>query len=100
MDRYKISISNKALKEIQETVSYYENFSIGLGKRFSLEVKQSVKVLQKNPFFQIRYDEIRCLPLRKFPCMIHFFVDIENKFVEIFGVINTSQNPEEKWVDF
>jgi len=38
-----------------------------------------ISVLQKNPFFAIRYSNVRCLPLsKKLPYMLNFTIDEPN----------------------
>jgi len=57
-----------------------------------------LKTIKTNPFFEVRYDGIRCLPLEIFKYMIHFSVDETNTTVLINAVISTYQNPEEYWL--
>ena len=95
---FRIVIHNDAINDIKETSAYYERKSNGLGKRFSDSVKRSINSLKLNPFFQVRYLDIRCLPLEKFPFMIHFRVDEQNKKVEVYAILNTSLNPDENWL--
>ena len=66
-------------------------FSISqLGKYF--------KAIQKNPFYQIRYDNIRCLPLKIFPAMIHFSINEEEQLIVVHAVIGTRKNSKGNWV--
>lgn len=99
MSSFKISISESAKNDILKAIDYYDDKVVGLGKKFSNEVKSKIKTLKTIPFFQIRYDNIRCMPLNKFPFMIHFSVDNELRKVEIFGIINTSLDPDNNWVN-
>ena len=57
-------------------------------------VKNAINTLKKNPFFQMRYDSVRCLPLETFPYMVHFTFDENRKLVEIFAIIHTSLSTE------
>jgi len=41
---------------------------------------------------------VRTVTLEKFPFLIHYYIDIENKKVVVLGVIHTSRNPE-LWED-
>lgn len=76
-------------------IDFYEEKQKGLGKRLFNEIENAFNLLTKNPFFQIRYDDIRCLPLKKFPFMIHY--RIEGSEVLIFAILHTSLNPEENY---
>lgn len=46
---------------------------------------------------QVRYDEIRCIPIIGFPLMLHYSVIPEKKLVRIHALIHTSRNPTENW---
>lgn len=99
MNPYKIRIEVRALKDIQDGFDYYEEKQEGLGTRFNQAVFRSFEILRHNPFYQIRYETFRCLPVRKFPFMIHYEVDEAKSTVDVFGVINTHLNPDENWLN-
>lgn len=58
-------------------------------------LKKNTRILSLNPHFQVRYDDVRCLPMKTFPYMIHFIIDEDLHQVVILGVINTFKNPAE-----
>jgi hypothetical protein len=62
---YKISFSERFLLDVQESKKWYNQQQKGLGKKFYAEVKASLKSISKNPYFQVRYDEVHCLPLKE-----------------------------------
>jgi toxin ParE1/3/4 len=95
---FTILIENRAEQDIQQAYNYYEAQQVGLGVRFNQSVFQSIDVLRQSPFFQIRYDKFRCLPLKGFPYMIHFEVDEVNFNVTIYAVIHTHRNPIASWL--
>jgi len=66
---FEVVIEPPALQDIQYAVNYYDLQSPGLGYKFEEELDYFLEVLEKTSFFQIRYDEIRCLPLKRFPSM-------------------------------
>jgi hypothetical protein len=94
MNPYKIKIETFAKQDIQDGIRWYNSKKIGLGKEFHQEVKDHFEILKGIKFFQIRYDEVRCLPLKRFPYMIHFSVFEEKKPIIIRAVFNTNRNPE------
>ncbi|HBE40725.1 MAG TPA: hypothetical protein DDW27_05895 [Bacteroidales bacterium] len=93
MKPYKLVIKHQAFIDIQEGISWYDSRQEGLGIRFLEAIEQEYKTISLNPHFQIRYDELRCLPMKSFPYMIHFIIDDVLRQVVILGVINTSKNP-------
>ena len=72
---FKIILDNRAFNDIDDAVDYYHKLSPPLTKRFVSDIRRAMKALTKNPFFQIRYKDYRCLPLKNFPFMIHYTVD-------------------------
>ena len=91
-------IDLEAKQDIQREINYFNQQQKGLGKKFHKEVLNYFSAIKINPFYQVRYDEIRCLPLKKFPAMIHFSVDENAKIIIVRAVINTSKNPDTNWV--
>ncbi len=92
--RFGLKILPLAKSDIQGSIKWYNEQQAGLGRRFHAEVKETFEHLRTNPFFQNRYDVVRCLPLKKFPFMVHFTVDEENKQVVINAVFHTSLHPK------
>jgi len=90
---YKIKVEPEALQDIQDGIDWYNEQQTGLGRKFHTEVKTFFKKLRSNPFFQIRYDEVRCIPLKKYPFMIHYTLNEKEKVVVIRAVFNTHRNP-------
>lgn len=96
MVAYTLKIRPSAIKDIQDGIDWYNSKSPSLGKRFHNAIKTHFEIILDKPIFQVRYDTIRCLPLKQFPYMIRFGVDNQKKEVIILGVINTFKNPK-KW---
>lgn len=91
---YEVIILDGALEDVQEAVYYYESRSVGLGERFESELNDFLLTLETNPYFENRYDEVRCVPLRRFPFMVHFTVNEPKREVVVHAVFHTSLNPE------
>lgn len=91
---YLVVIDPVAIEDIQQAVDYYENQQHGLGQRFGSDLDQHLMLLENNPRFRVRYDNVRCLPLAKFPYMIHFTVDHTQHTVTVRAVFHTSIDPE------
>lgn len=91
---FKIVTSQKARLDILEGVEYYNKKASDLGKHFFQTIQVNFKTLSINPFFQVRYNDVHCLPMKKFPYMIHFIVNEKRNQVIILGVICTHRNPK------
>lgn len=96
--QYKIQFKGSAKLDILEAVNYYNSKQKGLGKYFYSKIKEAIKELQLNPQFQIRYKGFRCLPIKKFPYMIHFDIDEVEKMINVYAVLNTFLNPKKYWI--
>lgn len=95
MNRYKISIDTDALNDIQNATDWYNEQSSGLGTRFQKQVKSQINFLKSNPFaFTTRYNDVRCMLIKKFSFLVHFTIDEKQLVVEVFAVYHTSRNPE------
>jgi len=92
-----IIITPEAKTDIQEGIDWYKSRQLGLGKRFHVEVKNSISCIKKSPFYAIKYNQVRCLQPHKFPYLIHYIIDEDSQTIIILGVLNTSLNPEENW---
>ena len=90
---YKIKIEPEAHLDIQDGISWYNSKQKGLGRRFHKEVFDYFEALKTNPFYEIKYDTIRCLPLKVFPYTIHFSIIENDKIVIIRAVFQTSLDP-------
>ena len=93
---YKLVIKPEVYTDIQSGIDWYNSKQEGLGRRFFEAIEKEYAVLKKAPVFQVRYDDVHCLPVKKFPYMIHFIVEEDAKVVVVLGVINTYLNPN-KW---
>ena len=90
---FTLVIDPRGIRDVQEAIDYYDEQQAGLGERFEATLNKHLLILQKNPLFRIRYDKVRCLPVGKFPYMVHFTVDETEQFVVIRAVLHTSRDP-------
>jgi mRNA-degrading endonuclease RelE of RelBE toxin-antitoxin system len=95
MSSHKIKIYTEALHDIQEATDWY-NFKLrGLGGRYQSQVKRQINTLKNNPFlYTVRYTDVHCMLIKKFPFAVHFTINKKQSLVEVFAVYHTSRNPE------
>lgn len=85
-----------AKEDIHEAERWYNKQSPGLGKKFTAEVRESVRFIRQNPTAcNIRYDKVRTVVLKVFPFMIHYTINEASKSVVISAVLHTSRDPKE-----
>ena len=94
--KFEIILEPDAFIDIQDAIDYYENEQSGLGIKFEQALNKLFLSLQKSPFYAVRYDEVKCLPMKKFPFMIHYTLDEQDFHIVVRAVLHTSLNPE-KW---
>jgi plasmid stabilization system protein ParE len=95
MKKYFVRIEPEALNDIQKITDWYNEQQAGLGGRFQKTVIQQINSLKKDPhIYVLRYKEIRCVLVKKFPYMTHFYINEENNIVEVIAVISTDRNPK------
>lgn len=93
--RFQLKIDTDALNDIQETFEWYELQLKGLGLRYKTQTKKQINSLKKDPYlFSIKYNEIRCRKIEKFPFLIHYLINENINVVTVFAVFHTSRNPE------
>lgn len=90
---FNIKIDKLAIADIQSAVDYYDEQQVGLGDRFLKSIDEHFSVLSLNPFFKVRYAQVRCLPLSDFPFMVHFTIDEIEQEVIVRAVFHTSLDP-------
>ncbi len=93
--KYSLEIKKEAHQDIQPGINRYDSRQKGLGKRFHSAVKKGYEVIRSNPYFQVRYENVRCLSVKKFPYMLHYIVNEKKKKIVLLGVINTYKDPKE-----
>lgn len=99
MKKFKVRIDPGVLTDIREISAWYNEQQPKLGIRFLKAAIREINLLERNPqIYAIRYRKIRCVLVRKFPYMVHFYIDEDSNTVEVLAIISTYQNPE-KWIE-
>jgi mRNA-degrading endonuclease RelE of RelBE toxin-antitoxin system len=92
--KYKIIYNPEVENDIQSAIEWYNNQQSGLGKQFLITIKKQINSLKKTAnHYALRYDDIHCMPIKKFPYMIHYRIDSTNKTVKVEAVFHTSRDP-------
>lgn len=93
--RFQLKIDTDVSNDIQETFEWYELRLKGLGLRYKTQAKKQINSLKKDPYlFSIKYNEIRCKKIEKFPFLIHYLINEKTNVITVFAVFHTSRNPE------
>lgn len=91
---YSILVTPTATDDISVAVEYYNAVSTDLGYRFADLIDQYFERISIIPMTSaIRYKNVRCKPVKKFPFIITYTIDERNKTIQILRVFNTYQDP-------
>ena len=90
-----IIFAPEAESDIQIAYEWYEDKRIGLGEEFLNCIDASINLIQRHPeVSNIVFENYRRCLIRRFPYAI--FYEHKDKFITIYAVFHTSQNPK-KW---
>jgi plasmid stabilization system protein ParE len=95
MKSFRIVIDDAALSDIKEAANWYDKHGENLGSRFKKSVKQQINIIKSNAdSYSVRYKNVHCALVKKFPFLIHFVIDEKNHVVKILAVIHSSRSPD------
>lgn len=93
--KYKVVISEKAIRELNNSIDWYNEHKTGLGTRFYSKVSKAVKTITKNPYaFGLKFEDFRYITVDVFPFIVVYFIEEPDKII-ITAVFHTSRSPEE-----
>lgn len=93
---YKLFISPRAQKEIENAIDYYALYSKDAPVNFIAAVKDAYTTLGTNPFFRVRYKNIRALKFKKFPHSLYFIVNEDKNTVRVLSCFHNKRNPNKR----
>ena len=91
---YTILVTPTATEDIAVDAEYYNAVAVDLGYRFADLVAEYFDRIAELPTASaIRYKNVRCKPMKRFPFLITFTIDEANHSINILRVFNTYQEP-------
>lgn len=96
---FKVIVNDHVVDEIQEAVDFYKEKQKSLGKRFYKSAKKTIKALENDALiYQIKYNDVRCVKIKKFPYLVHYKINQKSNTVIVYALICTYRNPEDNWL--
>jgi len=92
--RFDIILHDEAIVDLRMAIYYYKDISPRLAKKFHSSVKNTFNELRKNPFYEVRYDNVRLRLVKGFPYILHFVVVEKYRSVIIYGIRHAAQDPD------
>ena len=91
---YTILVTPTATEDIAVAIEYYNALAADLGYRFADLVAEYFDRIAELPTASaVRYKNVRCKPMKRFPYLITFAIDDAAHSVNILRVFNTYQEP-------
>ncbi|WBX97000.1 type II toxin-antitoxin system RelE/ParE family toxin [Chryseobacterium gambrini] len=88
-------ISDEAKLDVEHSYLYYKSkVNKKIADQFFKDFEYSLKIISKNPFFKIWFENFRAKPMKKYPFLIFYMVNTADYIIIISRVFHTSQNPE------
>ena len=93
---YKIIISPRAQKEIENAIDYYAVNSLDAPLNFIRILEETYAILSEDPFLRVRYKNVRALTLKTFPHSLYFIIDEDKITVKILSCFHNKRNPNKR----
>jgi hypothetical protein len=93
--KFKVIYNPEFFNDIALAVDWCNNKKAGLGDRlFNNVKKQTARLSTSALHFAIKYNNIRCLCIKKFPYVVHYQVDEQSKTVKVEALFHSGRNPK------
>ena len=93
---YKIIVSPRAQREIENAIDYYILYSTDAPVHFITVLKGTYGILETNPFFRVHYKNIRALKLKRFPYSLYFIINENQNTVRVLSCFHNKRNPNKR----
>jgi toxin ParE1/3/4 len=91
---YTILVTPTAIDDIDAAIEYYNALAADLGYRFADIIDEYFERIAELPTASsVRYKNVRCKPVARFPFVITYTIDEAARSVNILRVFNTYQEP-------
>lgn len=93
---YKIIVSPRAQKEIENAIDYYALYSVDAPINFIASLKEAYETLETNPFFRSRYKNVRALKIKRFPHSLYFIINEDKNTIRVLSCFHNKRNPNKR----
>lgn len=91
---FKIRVSPRAIKEIEQAINYFALYDNVAPKKFYESLTKAFQFLESNPFFGIYYKNVRMLNLKTYPYSLFFTINEKLKIVRILSCFHQKIDPK------
>ncbi|MFA7687658.1 MAG: type II toxin-antitoxin system RelE/ParE family toxin [Moheibacter sp.] len=93
---YKIIVSKRAQKEIEDSIEFYLNESSSAPIKFIEKIQSTYNSLKQNPIQRRRYKNVMSIRVDKFPFDLYFVTDEKMKQIRILSCFHQKRNPKRR----
>jgi toxin ParE1/3/4 len=93
---YNIIVSPRAQKEVEQAIDCYIPNLDDAPNNFIKQLQKVYDILKINPFFRIRYKNVRSLKIKKYPYSLYFIVNENRKTVRVLSCFHNKRDPEKR----
>lgn len=90
---YRVIVSSRAQKEIENAIDYYALYSDDAPVKFLICLKETYDILSSTPFFKVHYKNVRALKIKKFPYSLYFVVKEDERIVRVLSCFHNKRHP-------
>lgn len=91
---YELRVHLRAQAEVEMAIEWYAEKSGTAPALFMRSLQSAYDSLKVNPYFQVRYRDVRSVKLRRFPFSLFFKIDEARKRVHVLSCFHNHRNPE------
>jgi plasmid stabilization system protein ParE len=96
MEDFKVIVSPRAQQEIEQAIDFYALRSKDAPAKMISSLQAAYAALATNPFFAVRYKNIRSLKLYKFPFSLYFIVKEAKQEVKVLSCFHNKRSPQQQ----
>ena len=93
---YKIFISPRAQKEIEDAIDYYSIRSSDAPRDFISSLNETYTILSLNPYFRICYRNVRTIVLNVFPYSLFYTINEKEHTIRLLSCFHFKLNPQRR----
>ncbi|MGJ8683610.1 MAG: type II toxin-antitoxin system RelE/ParE family toxin [Nonlabens sp.] len=91
--KYSLLVQPRFENEVDEALEYYQEISPQVRKAFNNQLLACFQALSQNPFYQVRYKEVRAIPVKRFPYVLFFKIVENSRKVMLLSCFQANQSP-------
>ena len=91
--KFIVEYNPEFFNDLVHAVDWYNDKQANLGKKFFNKVKQQTAKLSTSALlFAVKYDDIWCMRIEKFPYLVHYRVNEQTLTVKVEALFHTSRD--------